>query len=381
MKNRSLMLVAGEASGDQHAAHLVQELKLRHPDLVCFGLGGDCMAAAGVEILHNLVSHAVIGIAEVFRKLGDFFDALREAERLLRERRPDALILIDLPDMNLRIAAKAKALGIPVIYYISPQVWAWRSGRIKTLKRLVDAMIVIFPFEEPIYQKAGVPVTFVGHPLMDSVKPEVDPAQMRQQLLAGTQGPLVALVPGSRSQEIESLLPVMAKVGREISVTFPHARYFIPLARTIARSQVEAILAAAGLDAVIVTDKPYAARAAADLAIVSSGTATLETAILNVPMIIGYRMHFISYILARMFVKLPYFGLANLVAGEKIAPEFLQHEFCPERVTAAALTLLKDAKAADAQRQGWDRVRGQLGGVGAAGRAADAVLKVLDKKK
>jgi len=380
MKTPRIMLVAGEASGDQHAANLVQELRARVPEAICFGLGGEMMASSGVEVVHNLVSHAVIGIAEAVRKLGDFFKILQEAGNLLKHRHPDVLILTDLPDLNFRIAAKAKALGIPVIYYISPQVWAWRRGRVKTLKRLVDKMIVIFPFEEPIYQKAGVPVSFVGHPLLDIVKTEVDPNQARSRLLNGSSGPLVAMVPGSRSQEIEMLLPIMAQAGLILLRRFPQIRFFLPLAQTVSRCRVETILKESGLEVEIVTREPYAARAAADLAIVSSGTATLETAILGIPMLIGYRMHALSYFLARIFVKLPYFGLANLVAGEKIAPEFLQDDFNCQNIAETAGHLLTDSQAAERQRRSWVRVREHLGGAGAAGRAAEEVLKLLRKE-
>ncbi len=380
MKTPRIMLVAGEASGDQHAANLVQELRARVPEAICFGLGGEMMVSSGVEVVHNLVSHAVIGIAEAVRKLGDFFKILQEAGNLLKHRHPDVLILTDLPDLNFRIAAKAKALGIPVIYYISPQVWAWRRGRVKTLKRLVDKMIVIFPFEEPIYQKAGVPVSFVGHPLLDIVKTEVDPNQARSRLLNGSSGPLIAMVPGSRSQEIEMLLPIMAQAGLILLRRFPQIRFFLPLAQTVSRCRVETILKESGLEVEIVTREPYAARAAADMAIVSSGTATLETAILGIPMLIGYRMHALSYFLARIFVKLPYFGLANLVAGEKIAPEFLQDDFNCQNIAEAAGHLLTDSQAAERQRRSWVRVRERLGGAGAAGRAAEEVLKLLRKE-
>ena len=380
MKTPRIMLVAGEASGDQHAANLVQELRARVPEAICFGLGGEMMVSSGVEVVHNLVSHAVIGIAEAVRKLGDFFKILQEAGNLLKHRHPDVLILTDLPDLNFRIAAKAKALGIPVIYYISPQVWAWRRGRVKTLKRLVDKMIVIFPFEEPIYQKAGVPVSFVGHPLLDIVKTEVDPNRARSRLLNGSSGPLIAMVPGSRSQEIEMLLPVMAQAGLILLRRFPQIRFFLPLAQTVSRCRVETILKESGLEVEIVTKEPYAARAAADLAIVSSGTATLETAILGIPMLIGYRMHALSYFLARIFVKLPYFGLANLVAGEKIAPEFLQDDFNCQNIAEMAGHLLTDSQAAERQRRSWVRVRERLGGAGAAGRAAEEVLKLLRKE-
>jgi len=376
-KIKTVMIVAGEASGDQHAADLVLALKERLPEIRFFGLGGEMLKRAGVSVELDLVSHAVIGIAEALAKIGEFFKILKLAETLLRERRPDIVILTDFPDLNFRIAAKAKLLGIPVAYYISPQIWAWRRGRIKTLKRLVDHMIVVFPFEEPIYRQAGIPVTFVGHPLLDLVKPEQDPEITRQQLLQGADGPLVALLPGSRAQEIEFLLPVMAQSGKRILSHFPGAKLFISLARTISAEQVQTILRAQGVFAELVTQNAYSARAAADIALVSSGTATLETAILGTPMLIGYRMKNLSYILARFFVKLSFFGLANLAAGEKIAPEFLQAEFNVDAVSRAAIKLLTDQQAAEKQKQGWARVRSRLGGAGAASRAAEVILTML----
>ncbi len=378
MKSLKIMIVAGEASGDQYAADLARVVKTRHPQAEIFALGGDMLRQAGVEVAFDLVSHAVIGITEALHKIGHFFKALKVATGLLKTRRPDVLVLTDFPDLNFQIAGRAKRLGIPVVYFISPQIWAWRRGRIKTIKRLVDRMIVLFPFEEAIYREAGIPVSFVGHPLLDLVKPEVDPARKRQELLGQAKGPLVALLPGSRAQEIEFLLPVLAQAGKRIQVRFPEARLFIPLARTVSEQRVREILALYRVEAQLVRDQAYAARAAADLALVSSGTATLETAILGTPMLIGYRIQPVSYWLARLFVKIPYFGLANLAAGEKIAPEFLQHEFNAETVTRAALHLLTDRAAADAQRRAWAGVRDKLGGSGAAERAAAAVLKTIE---
>lgn len=370
-----LMIVAGEASGDLHASQLVRELKRRAPDLEVFGLGGEAMASAGVEVVQNLVNHAVIGFTEAVWKLGDFFKILRRAGELLRERRPGLLVVVDLPDLNFRIAARARALGIPVVYYISPQVWAWRAGRVKTLKRLVDRMIVIFPFEEPIYRKAGVPVTFVGHPLVDLARPEIPVSRARERLLGKSPGPLIGLVPGSRSQEIERLLPVLCGAARLLEKEFPDAKFFLPLAPTIARGRVEEIVAAYSLDVAIITREPMACRGAADVAIVSSGTATLETALLGVPMVIVYRMHPLSYWLARFFIKVEYIGLANLAAGEKIAPELLQSECTPRSVADAAGELLRNAGAAQRQRREWKEMAGRLGGPGAAGRAAETILQ------
>jgi lipid-A-disaccharide synthase len=370
----NIMIVAGEASGDQHAADLVKAIKEQAPQTAFFGFGGSLMAKAGVDIRYDLVSMAVIGVAEALKKIATFFRILKLARQLLSREKPDVVVLTDFPDLNFKIAARAKALGIPVVYYISPQIWAWRKGRIHTLKKIVDHMIVILPFEESLYKKAGIPVTFVGHPLVDAVKPEVDPALKRTQLLQGRAGPLVALAPGSRSQEIELLLPIMARCAKALEYSFSEIKFFIPLARTVSKVRVQEILDQEGLQAVIVEEAPLAARAAADLTIISSGTATLETAILNSPMLIAYRMHPLSYGLARLFVRLPYFGLANLTAGEKVAPEFLQHQFTPEEVVPQAVALLSRPELAEAQRRGWARVRARLGEPGAAKRAAEVVL-------
>jgi lipid-A-disaccharide synthase len=376
MRPLRVMLVAGEASGDMHAANVVREIRQQVPDVEAFGFGGGQMLAAGVDVVQDLVAHAVIGVTEALKKLGDFYQVLKRAESLLANRRPDVLVLTDFPDMNFRIAAKAKAMGIPVVYYISPQIWAWRRGRIKTIKKIVDRMIVVFPFEEALYLEAGIPVSFVGHPLLDLAKPEIDPAKARRQLIGNEEGPLIALLPGSRAQEIELLLPVMCQAGKLIQARMPAARFFLPLAKTVSLQRVEEIVRKENLKVELVTKDPYACRAAADLAMVASGTATLETAILNVPMLIVYRMHWLSYALARWFVKLPYFGLANVVAGQKVAPEFLQGQVTPEALSTAALQLLPNTTAAGAQRRAWNDVRQRLGGPGAAGRAAEEVVKI-----
>lgn len=376
-----IMIVAGEASGDQHAADLVKAIKNKHPQATFFGMGGALMEQAGVTIHYDLVSMAVIGIVEAVKKIGTFFNILKLAEKLLKEQKPDAVVLTDFPDLNFKIAAKAKALKIPVIYYISPQIWAWRKGRIHTIKKIVDHMIVLFPFEKPLYEAKGIPVTFVGHPLLESIKPEVDPQIKRAQLLGKSSGPLVSLAPGSRMQEINLLLPVMAQTAKRLKQRFPEIKFILPLARTVSINRVKEILDQEDVDVTIIDEEPLAARAAADLTIVSSGTATLETAILDRVMIIGYKMHPVSYFLARLFVKVPYFGLANLAAGEKIAPEFLQDEFNPENLEQQAVTLLTDQEARHKQYQGWQKVKQRLGGSGAVARAAQVVLDVINQNK
>lgn len=375
-----ILVVTGEASGEQHAADLVSALLRRRPDLQVLALGGERLRQAGARVEFDLVSHAVIGFTEALRKLGSFARALRCARGLLEKERPDAVVLIDLPDLNFRIGGMAKALGIPVVYYISPQVWAWRRGRIKTLRRFVNRMLVILPFEEQLYREAGIPVTYVGNPLLDQVRLEADPQEVRRNLLGPASGPLVALLPGSRSQEIEFLLPTLAEVGRRLMERFSGCRLILPLARTVSADRVSSLLAAARCEAFLLRDRIFAGRAAADLAIVSSGTATLETAILGTPQLIVYRMQPFSYWLARRFVKLPYFGLANLVAGQKAAPEFLQHEFTPDAVFAAAVGLLTDQAAAERQRRAWMGVRQRLGEPGAAERAAGEILDILSQR-
>lgn len=374
---KKIMFVAGEASGDQHAAEVYKKIKQQRPEIEAFGMGGAMLEAAGVRIEVDLVSHAVIGIVEALAKISEFFKILTLAKRLLEKERPDAVVLTDFPDLNFRIAAYAKSLGIPVIYFVSPQIWAWRKGRIHTIKKIVDHMIVVFSFEEPFYRKAGIPVTFVGHPLLEQVKPEVPVAQRRQALLGEARGPLVALLPGSRRQEIEFLLPTMAGIAKRLREKHPQIQFVVPVARTVSAERIAAILDKVGLAAQLIREQPYSARAAADLAIVSSGTATLETAILGTPMIVGYRMKRISYWLARIFVKLKFFGLANLVADEKIAPEFLQDAFSPEKVFPIAEALLQDQAMIEKQKQGWARVRNRLGGIGAAARTAEVILKII----
>jgi lipid-A-disaccharide synthase len=375
-----ILVVAGEASGDQHAADVVTALLKRRPDLQILALGGERLRQAGARVEFDLVSHAVIGFTEALRKLGSFMRALRCARGLMEKERPDAVLLIDLPDLNFQIGGRAKALGIPVVYYISPQVWAWRRGRINTLRRFVDRMLVILPFEEELYRTARIPVAYVGNPLLDQVRLEADPQEVRRHLLGPAPGPLVALLPGSRSQEIEYLLPTLAEVGRRLVERFPGCRLILPLARTVSADRVTAILAAAHCEAFLLRDQLFAGRAAADLAIVSSGTATLETAILGTPQLIVYRMQPFSYWIARQFVKLPYFGLANLVAGQKVAPEFLQQEFTPDAVFEAAVSLLTDPAAALRQREAWAGVRQLLGGPGAAERAAGEILDFLSQR-
>ena len=345
-----LLIVAGEASGDLHAARLLAELRRLRPDVEPFGMGGEELAAAGAELLADSHEVAVVGIAEALKVL----PRAREVFKLLlaetARRRPPVAVLVDFAEFNLRLARQLAARGVRVVYYISPQVWAWRRGRVRTIARCVERMLVLFPFEETFYREHGVHVDHVGHPLVDEV-PEL-PQAWDAPPPAGE--PLrLALLPGSRRSEIEALLPTMLGAAAAMAAELPLAVTLIR-AQTVPRELIDRHLAAAALPVrVVESDDRFATIAASHLALCASGTATLEVGLLRTPLIVVYRLHRWSYLLGRALVKLPYFSLVNLVLGETAAPELLQHDATPERVAAVGLRLLRDAETRD-------RLRGRL---------------------
>ena len=373
------LVVAGEASGDMHAARLLAELRRLRPDLRPFGMAGEESARAAVELLANSSEVAVVGITEVLRVLPrarEVFDLLvAEAAR----RRPPVALLVDFPEFNLRLVKKLKRLGVRIAYYVSPQVWAWRRGRVRMISRWVDRMLVLFPFEAEFYDSHGVQVEHVGHPLVDEV-PELP--QVWDAPHAGDGPRRLALLPGSRRSEVEKLLPVMLGAARELAKK-------VPLCVTVVRAQTiapellapyleAADLAAAGLNvAVVESDERFCVVAGSHLALCASGTATLEVALLRTPLLVLYRLNRGSYWLGRLVVKLPWFSLVNLVMNEAVVPELLQAEANPERIAAESLRLLTDGRARAQMRQGLAGVRNRLGASGASVRAATAVAQLL----
>jgi lipid-A-disaccharide synthase len=372
---KKILIVTGEASGDLHGSRVAKALQGLSSDVRIFAMGGEELRLAGAEILVHSTPLAVVGITEVLGRMGAILRAYRELKAFIRHQKPALLILIDFPDFNLRLARAAKNHGIPVLYYISPQVWAWRAGRVKTMAPYVQKMAVIFPFEVPLYERAGIPVEFVGHPLMDVLLSWEEGQKMEGRgTFAGA--PLIALLPGSREKEISSLLPEMARAADLLLREKPQARFILPLASTIRREDVEKYLPIQIPALTIVEGKTYEAVRAAEMAIVASGTATLEAAILGRPMVIVYRVSPLSYWIGRALIHLDCIGLVNIVAQRKIVPEILQGDVSGEKISAAALRILNEAEYRETIIAGLKEVRTKMGGRGAADRVAQIALKM-----
>lgn len=375
------MLSCAEASGDLYAGALVRELKALRPDLVVGGFGGPHFAAAGGELLADYRGLAVTGITEAIPKIPQFFQTLRRLVASARASRPDALVVIDSPDFNFRLGRAIKRLGVPVVYYISPQIWAWRKGRLKTIRAFADRVLVIFPFEQAIYRQGGVPVEFVGHPLVD-LAPRVDKVSARETLSRAhgfdPAAPIVALLPGSRANEVSRILPDLLASAARIRQQLPAAQFIVARAPHLGDELFDA---ARGLQAcAVVEGQTDTVLAASDVALTASGTATIQTALHDTPMVIVYRVSPLTYQLGRRLVRVDAIGMVNLIAGEKIVPELIQEAFTPDAVASEAVSMLTDRARADAIRRGLARVRAELGGAGASRRAAEAILKIVKEK-
>lgn len=375
MRERELLVVAGEASGDLHAARLLTELRRRRPALRAFGMGGEELAAAGCERLADASELSVVGITEAVSVLGRAREVFAQLLAAAQRRRPAAAVLVDFPEFNLRLARRLKALGIPVVYYVSPQVWAWRRHRVRQVRRDVDRMLVLFGFEAEFYARHGVAARHVGHPLVDEV-PELPQAWQS----GAPSGPYrVALLPGSRRSEIEALLPEMLHAVAALARRRPIWPRLI-LANSVSRSSVEEIMTRVGVAADVVEERRWPAIADSHLALCASGTATLEVGLLGTPMIVLYRLTSGSYWLGRLLVRLPHFSLVNLVLDEAAVPELLQRDADGPAVARLADELLGDAPAIAAMRARLACLRGRLGEPGASGRAADAIVELLDER-
>ncbi len=372
-----ILVVAGEASGDLHGARLAEWLRRLAPQLTLEGMGGAQMRAAGVHLLADAADTAVVGLTELWEKRRALREALRRLRGHLAAVRPTLLICIDFPDFNLLLARTAHRLGIPVCYFISPQVWAWRRGRIRTIRRVVRKMLVLFPFEEAMYREAGVDVTFVGHPLLDALA-EVPPRQACRAVL-GIPGssPVLGLLPGSRQAEVRHNLPVLLETARRLVAGHPGLGVLLGLAPTLDGKAVEGAVAASGVPATVVQGRSYEVMRAADLLLAVSGTVTLEAAILGTPMIITYRVGALTWYLARLLVRVRFIGLPNLVADAGIVPELIQYEATPERLAATAAEILDSPERLARMRAALGEVRARLGRPGAAERAAREVLALL----
>jgi len=374
---KRMLVSCGEPSGDLYAAELVRELSSRSPGLQTFGIGGERLRAQGTELFADLADLAVVGLFEVLRHLGRlrsiFRRLLQEAER----RRPDVAVLVDYAEFNHRLGWRLHALGIPVIYYISPQLWAWRRGRIHGIRRTARRMLVIFPFEEELYRAAGVPVSFVGHPLVDFVRPQADRSGFLTEHGLDPARPVVALLPGSRPAEVDHNLPDLLSSAERLVEQHPELQFVLAAAPSLDPEPLRAQLKS-GLVR-MVYGRTQEALAAARVALVASGTATVETALIGTPMVVVYRLGALTYLLGRPLVRVPHVAMVNLIAGRRLVPELIQGDFRPARVAAEASVLVGDTPQRAQMLSGLAEVRERLGGPGASARAACAVLDALER--
>lgn len=356
-----VMLSAGEASGDRHAASLYRELKALMPNVSALGMGSDAMREAGVELVFDSRDIGVIGLIEVLRHYGEIRAALRKMQQTLASRRPDLLICVDYKEFNFRLAKTAKSLGIKVLFYVSPQVWAWRPGRVEQYGRIIDHMAVIFPFELPFYEAYGVPATYVGHPLAGKVHPSLSKDDARLALGLPHTGPLVGLLPGSRTNEIRRLLPVILEAAKALRETHPDTRFLLFQAASLQDETLDVALGAQNLPIERIRGQDYNALQLCDAVITVSGTATLEVALLHRPMVIVYRLSALSYWLGRLLVKVPFIGLPNILAGRGIVREFIQHEATAANMADEIAKILDDADYRTRMTQALLEVKEKLG--------------------
>jgi len=372
-----ILIVAGEASADLHAARALEELGRLRPGVHAFGVGGPLLRAAGLEALAPAEEISVMGLAEVLPRIPRILGILRTLARAAAERRPRAALLVDLPDFNLRLAAKLKKLGIPVVYYVSPTIWAWRRGRARKIAKVVDRMLCILPFEERFYEGTGVSARFVGHPFAERPAPAA-PETYRAGLALPAARTTVALVPGSRSSELRRIFPAMLDAAERIRAVHPDVQFVVPVAPTLTRAEVEPYVAARRtLEVRLVDGRTEEVVGASDAALVKSGTSTLETALMLRPMVVVYKMSWLTYAVARLLVRIAHFALVNVLAGRGIVPELLQREASPARMAAEIERLLGDRAAREAQLAGLREVRASLGEPGAARRVAEEVSRVM----
>jgi lipid-A-disaccharide synthase len=374
---RKIMIVAGEASGDLHGGNLVREMHRFDPNLSFYGVGGARMKTAGVKLIADAADMAVVGLTEVVFKLGLILQILHRLKTSLKKEQPDLVILIDYPDFNLALARTARRFGIKVLYYISPQVWAWRKGRIATIRKSVNRMAVILPFEEHFYREAGVDATFVGHPLLDEVKKKYTRTEAIKRFGLKDGAITVGLLPGSRRSEVARLLPEMLRACEILEDKLSPLQFVLPLAGTLDPSFVRDILRQFPVQVNVIRDEIYDVIAISDAAIVASGTATLETALLEIPMVVVYKVSASSYAIGRRFIHVDHISLANIIAGRAVVPELIQEDANPERIAAEVKELLVQRGKAREMKAALAEIRGKLGTPGASQRTARIALDML----
>lgn len=376
------MIIAGEASGDMYGGRLVKSLKEMVPDLTVYGVGGDAMAEAGVDLVVDIKDLSVMGIAEVLAKIVPLMKIRNKLVSNLKANPPDGLVVIDFPGMNINLAGKAKELGIPVVYYVAPKLWVSRKGRIKKIRESVDRILAIFPFEEEFYRSQGVPVKYVGNPIVDFLKDDTGFKQFCERFSINGRETIIGILPGSRPAEIQRMLPVFLQAAKLISLELDGpVRFFLPRASTVSEEMLVQIIQDSGLDVDVIEGESRAVLQAADVSIVASGTATLEAFLLGALQVVAYKTSWLTYFLGMRLLNVPRVSLPNLLTGKDVVIELLQHQAIPERLAREALGLLASNDARTSYLEAAQEVRLSLKGEGASKLAAEAVIEVIETGK
>ncbi len=376
----TVMFSAGESSGDQHAANMFLELRKHQPNIKGIGMGGAKMTQAGVDIRYDSSSIAVIGLVEVIKHYGEIRRALKLMQQIISDERPDLLVCVDYKEFNFKLARYAKKQGIKVLFYVSPQVWAWRPGRVKAYGEVIDMMAVIFPFETAYYDAENVPVRYVGHPSVDKVHAQYSKDEDLLRFGLDAKIPVVGLLPGSRANEIKRMLPVMLAAAEQVQAALPETQFILPQADSIDDALLEDYLSQSSLKVTVVKNQPYDVIQCCDVVMTTSGTATLEIALLTVPMVIAYKLSSLTYWLGRWLVKTPFIGLPNIVMGKGIVKELIQHDATAENLAAEVKRILTDQAYSDEMRDNLSQVKQQLGQGGGSKNMAELALAMLTAK-
>jgi lipid-A-disaccharide synthase len=374
----TLLFSAGETSGDQHAANVFLELKKHHPDIHAIGMGSSKMRQAGIEIRYDSSNIGVIGVVEVLKYYGEIRNALKLMQKIIETERPDLVICVDYKEFNFKLAKFAKQLGIKVLFYVSPQVWAWRPGRVVKYGKAIDMMAVIFPFETKYYEAENVPVRYVGHPSVDKVHPQRAKSEDLALFHLKPQQPIVGLLPGSRMNEIKRMLPVMLQAAEKIAVDNPLVQFILPQADSISDELLNSYLNAAAIKIQVIKNQPYDVMQCCDAIMTTSGTATLEIALLNIPMVIAYKLSPLTYLLGRLLVNIAFIGLPNIIAGKKVVTELIQHEATPENLAKEINHLLNNSDYKNTMQTELQQVQQLLGKGGGSINMAALVLEMLE---
>lgn len=375
-----ILVVTGEASGDQHASEVVAHLQRARPDLRFFGMGGARLKARGVELLFGAEEVSVMGITEVLPRLPGILRVLKGLERAAEQRRPALALLVDIPDFNLRLARTLKRLGVPVVYYVSPMIWAWRRGRVRTIKKLVDRMLCILPFEEAFYRDSGVAAEYVGSPVVEQVPSPETAAYFRERLGLDISRPTLALLPGSRMTEIRRILPAQVDAARALVAERPELQVVLPLAPGISPEVITSRFEGSGITPVLIEGRAPEVVGASDVSVVASGTAVLEAGLMQRPLVVVYRVSWLTGLIGRWLLKVAHVSLVNLLAKRRVVPELLQGEMTGERIAEEVRRVWNPGAARDEMVAGLEEVRATLGPSGAAERAARAILALLPER-